>query len=496
MLVALTATAVTGVLATWMVWDGPTQFLDAGSYASAIDSLANGRGLTTQLGASFSAFSATDFLRRDGRIPFVDFPGGYPVVATAVAVATGAKRAMQIVSVVAAAAAVFIITIGPQRSRHGVLGALTRAITAVGLVFLPISRSITVGGLSEPLFIVLVLLIAKLTIDGEDRGLRAAVLLGAAAGLVRYVGLLAAVVPLSVLWRRRGRATALRWGGATLAIVLLNVVWASAQGTGHQFQFRAIGGRDMRTFVHSVGGWVRHSSGMFDLRFEAPPAWAVLLAVIWLLAVGMALAAILTGRPALPPELAVCGALAGLLALGVGVAMLTFDSLVSLDNRLMLPSGVLTVVGLVWWITARAVTVSAAAAGLVGAAAWALLAVGPWDIGRLRDPPPVTGLAAAVAGSEVALSNGADHVWWVTGVPAANLPAPVALLSGERIDVAAEMESVPCLLAAHRGVIVVFDAAFTDRTAVDLLPAMVDAGRLTSKRIGDVTVYRPTDASC
>jgi hypothetical protein len=52
------------------------------------------------------------------------------------------------------------------------------------------------------------------------------------------------------------------------------------------------------------------------------------------------------------------------------------------------------------------------------------------------------------------------------------------------------------LLAAHHGVIVVFDAAFTDRTAAALVPAMVDAGRLSSEEVGDVAVDRPTDVGC
>jgi hypothetical protein len=496
LVVAIAATVVTCVLATWMVWDGPTQFLDAGSYASAIDSLAHGHGLTTTLAPSFSAFSATDFLRRGGRIPFVDFPAGYPVVATAVALATGAKRAMQIVSVVASAAAVFVVAVGPRRSQRDLVGALAKAVAGVALVFLPISRAVAVGGLSEPVFIVLVLLIAKLTIDGDDRRLHAAVLLGAAAGMVRFVGVLAVVVPVSVVWRRHGAAAALRWGAAAVGIVALNVGWASAQGTGHRFQLRSIGAGDMRSFVHSVGGWAWHGSGSFDLRNAAPPAWAVLLAVAWVVAVGVALSAMIIGRPALPPELAVCGALAGLLGLGVVAAMLTFDSLVTLDNRLMLPSGVLTVVGLVWWLAARPLTAGGRLGCLVGAAAWGVLAVGPWDVVRLRDPPPTAGLAAAVAGNKVVLSNGADHVWWFTGAPTAYLPLSVDTLTGERVDVAAEMEAVPCLLAAHRGVIVVFDAAFTDPTALDLLPAMVDAGQLTSERIEDVDVYRPTGVGC
>jgi hypothetical protein len=496
LVVAVVATVVTAALATWMVWDGPIQFLDAGAYASAIDSLAHGHGLTTTLAPSFSAFPATDFVRRGGRIPFVDFPVGYPMVAAAVALATGAKRAMQVVSVVAGAAAVFVVTIGPRRSRRDLLGALIKAVTGVALAFLPMSRAVAVGGLSEPLFILLVVLVAKLTIDGDDRSLHAAVLLSGAAGMVRFVGVLAVVVPLGALWRRHGATVALRWGAAAVGIVALNVGWASTQGTGHRFGLRSIDSTDMRFLVHSIGGWAWHGSGTFDLRDAAPPAWAVLLAVVWILAVAVALAAILTGRPALPPELAVCGALAGLLALGVAAAMLTFDSLVTLDNRLMLPSGVLTVVGLAWWLAARPLTTGARIGCLAGAAVWALLAVGPWDVVRLRDPPPTAGLAAAVAGSEVVLSNGADHVWWFTGAPTAYLPQPVAPLTGERVDVAAELQPVPCLLAAHDGVIVVFDAAFNDRTAADLLPAMVDAGRLTSEWVGDVTVYRPTGAGC
>jgi hypothetical protein len=73
---------------------------------------------------------------------------------------------------------------------------------------------------------------------------------------------------------------------------------------------------------------------------------------------------------------------------------------------------------------------------------------------------------------------------------------PVEALTGEPVDVAAEVKAVPCLLTTQRGVIVVFDALFTDRTAVDLLPAMVEAGELTSERVGEVTVYRPTGAGC
>jgi hypothetical protein len=501
--VAATVTALAAVaLVIWIAWDGPVPWLDAGSYAAGIEAIADGRGITSHLAPSFSAFSGAEFVQHGGSIPFVDFPVGYPLVAAVPALVVGAKPAMLVVGTLAAAVLAAVVVLGPRRSPAQPMLLAARGVVALGLISLPISRSLFAAGLSEPLFLAVAVAAAKFTVDAmgaddeqPDR-LPLAMILAGIAGLVRFVGAVLVIVPLAVMWRRDGPRRALAWGAGALAPVVANVVWASAQGSGHHLGWRSIDSADTRFVVHSIGGWVAHDSGMFDLLNPPPPWWQVLLAAGWCALTVVALVVILTGRGRLSPALAVCGSMALLLALGVAAAMLMFDSLVTLDNRLMLPSGVLTIVGVLWWATRRAVPAWRPAAVLGAAALWALAAVGPWDVAGLHASPATAGLDEAVGGTPLVLTNDADQVWWHTATPAAYLPAPIDLLTGRRIDVAAEMAGLPCLLAQQDGAIVVVRSVFTDPTAPTLLPEMVARGELSSEVIGDVILYRPTGLGC
>src|SRR6187455_1567574 len=84
------------VVAVVQLRHGVLQLLDTGSYVSGARALRAGHPFTTTLAPSFSNFSLLDVLDRGGRLPFVDFPIGYPLVAGPVALVTGAKGSLAV----------------------------------------------------------------------------------------------------------------------------------------------------------------------------------------------------------------------------------------------------------------------------------------------------------------------------------------------------------------------------------------------------------------
>ncbi len=505
-LIAVCLAVLAALISVWLHWHGPVQFLDAGSYAAAIDALAGGDGVRTALAPSFSNFTALEFVERDGRIPFVDFPLGFPAAALVPALIFGARRAMIIVAVVSIAALVATIIIGPRPLGRASVGhrmpmtaTIGRAMLAVGVVALPMFQAVTRAGLSEPLFCTLLVASLKLSIDGhrsEDssRGIAAIVLAGL-AGAVRFVGVPVVIIPAIVAWRTVGTRATAKWTALAVAPALLNVLWASSVGSGHVAGLREITRTDLRFFVHSIAGWVDHRHGTFDLLLAGdrrPPVAAIALAFAWCLGCAVALWALVRGRLNSCAPVVIAMAMAGVLTAGLFAGMLGFDSLVSPDNRLMLPAGVLTLVGIGWWMTER--VEPPVMLGVVGL--WLVLAAAPWTLSRTQTSAASSDLAAAVGQAELVLSDDADSVWWHTGASAAYLPLPTKQLSGEAIDQRGELATLICPLAANNGVIVVVGGAFADRNIATLLDELVAVGQLERSSFGSISRYRPVPQGC
>lgn len=482
-----------------LVRNGPVQFLDAGSYAAGIDAISHGRGLTTALAPSFSNFSVIDFATRRGSIPFVDFPLGYPLLAALPAVAFGARHAMVVVAVLSSAALVALVTLGPRPTRGSANAgtALNRALLGGGLVCLPMFQAVTRAGLSEPLFCLLLVGMLKMLLDSEQHPQRAkwALLAAGLAGAVRFVGLPVVALPALLMWRQQGWRRALPWTIASLTPATVNVLWAGAVGSGHVAGWRDISRTDIRFLVHSITGWVYHPYGVFDLLLAGtgrPPIWAY--AVVLAVAAGVAVAAVsvVLGRRWLPRPIELALVVSGILTVGLLGGMLLFDSLVAPDNRLMLPSGVITIVGIGWWATERFVV----PANTVAIVSWVVLAVAPWKLGVTPPSARDALLIQAVGQARTVISDNADSVWWQTGVPAAYLPMPTRLLTGAAVDQQSEIDALPCLLAKQQGAIVLVGGPFVDSSAETLLAELVKNGALIHDAFGTVQRFTPTGAGC
>ncbi len=500
-LAAATLATAAGLLVAVLSRHGPSRFLDSGSYAAAIDALVHGHGLSSSLAPSFSHFSALDFVERGGRVPFVDFPAGYPVLALPLAWVIGTRSAMMVIAVLSVAVIAWMVT-AHQRRRSPWYWIAASGV-AFGLVLQPALLQMTRSGLSEPLFCALIVASTVVTLrtstdaDGPDR-LSVAVLLAGAASLVRFVGAAAIVVPAVLLIRRRGIRRSRHWIAGSVVLPVINVLWASAVGGGHQLALREITSLDMRVTVHAVTGWFVNRFATYTSMFrdEWPPVWGVVLGCLWLVVVLAAVISLLAGRQWLPRALEVPFAMAGMLTIGLFGGMLWFDSLVTADVRLMLPAGVLTLLGLFWW----AVEALDERVVVAMVALWLVVAIAPWRIHAQSAPSSSPELRELVAGARLVVSDSADAVWWETGVPSAYLPLPTRLLTGEIVDQRAELAALPCLLAEHDGIVLLTGGAFADTSLRTSLEALAVDGLLLESRhrtaSGEVLRFVPTANSC
>jgi hypothetical protein len=176
--------------------------------------------------------------------------------------------------------------------------------------------------------------------------------------------------------------------------------------------------------------------------------------------------------------------------------MMGFDALVIADNRLMLPSGILTLVALAWAVppTRRAVASAAVLTVL-----WIVTAVDPSALAErfsdeVGDKP--YSLAAIETGASVLISNDADGVHWDTGIPSAYAPTPVKMLTGEAVDVEPIYAALPCALLDADGAVVLSDRAMFFAADLTLLDREVDDGRLIRTDRDGSIVYEPTDSAC
>ena len=143
--VAALAALVVGII---QFRHGIVHLLDTVSYWSGAQAVADGHPFTSRLAPSFSNFDAIEFVQRGGRVPFVDFPLGYPLSAGIIGAVIGVRRAMQLICVLSLAAIAAAAVAGTDTKRGRTIGA---AIFGTLVVMLPITRNVTQGALSEPL---------------------------------------------------------------------------------------------------------------------------------------------------------------------------------------------------------------------------------------------------------------------------------------------------------------------------------------------------------
>jgi len=483
------------VLLAALTLDGPTRFLDSASYAAAVDAISNGRGLSVGLVPSFSDFTAVEFLRRGANIPFVDFPVGHPLVASPIALVVGAPTALLVLCLGCSAASAALIVRGPSGRRASHPTHAIRLLVALGLLLLPIHLDVIGAGLSESLFLVLLLAAAVNATSDDPRRWRIAVVLAGLAGAVRFVGLPVVAVPALLLYRREGARRTAPWVAIAVLPTVVDAAWAAAVGGGHRPGWRGLADDDLRFTLHSIAGWVWQGRGDFTKLFgntSWPPLWSVPVALAWLVAGAWAVGRLLRGPEQGDRSLTVPLSMALVLTLSLFVGMAFFDALVVPDNRLMLPAGVLTIVGLLWWAGER----FDARPVLTVTLAWIVAAVAPWSVRPLQAVPSSSDLVAAVGDARVVVSDDADAVWWETGAAAAYLPLPTRTLTGERVDQVAEFLPIPCLLAERQGVIVVTGGAFGDRSLQPELDRLTEEGVLDRTEFGAVVRYAPTAVGC
>jgi hypothetical protein len=517
-IVAGAVAALAGAFAAVQLRHGVVPMLDTASYWSGIEATSQGHPFTTTLAPSFSNFDVLQVLQRNGRLPFVDFPVGYPLLAGLVALIAGARGAMVLTIVTAVGLMVFVAVAGPRTRPVAARALAVRAVIALGVVALPVFRLTTQGALSEPLFCAAAVCLICALIEYHDGG-RSWVLpalLISACGLLRFVG--AALVVLLVLEMVRRRES-IRLIAAAVVVAVVptasNIVWASAAGGGHTAGWRGLDRRDLNTVARSIGGWFDSTLG--DLRqtyFAADrslPWWVPVVVAAWLGLVALAAWSLAAGsiareaadrplpvvRRSLPTEVTIGLSAAGVLVAALVAGMAGFDALVIADNRLMLPIGALTATAIGWSLRPA----STATLGLTVAAAlvWIAVATAPtaWTE-SFSTPGPRALVDPAVLPNgrpvRVVLTNDADTIHWASGLPTAYMPTATNSLTGEAVDAARIYDALPCALAQHDGLVIISAASLFGPGDLEALQRLVDEGRLIPlpSRLGEAYVAAPS----
>jgi len=474
------ALAVVGaiVVATVQLRSGIVHLLDTVTYWSGARAVADGHPFTTNLAPSFSNFDAIEFLERGGRLPFVDFPIGFPLLAGIPGALIGVRWAMGLVGR-------RILTI----------------FFAVALIALPTTRLVTQGTLSEPVFtaavFALVIALADYREGGRWHWVAGFTVL---ASLLRFIG-----APLAILggwerYRRTGeRRNSLLWTIGLAAPAAANIAIASLAGGGHNAGWRGLQRVDVDVFVRSVGGWFDHRQG--DIRrtyftTEGPQWWSWIVTIAWVALLVVAITQLIRRRSFLTPTAHFALAAAAVVSAGLILGLMGFDALVIPDNRLMLPAGLLTLAALYWSAPRRGRAFGGVAAVVV---LWIVVAAQPSSIGESfsddSDRKAFSEVAAS-SGARIIITNDADAVHWDTGLPAAYAPTARKALTGELVDVDDLYRRLPCALLRNDGIVVLSDQITFSSVEYDLLDLAVVEGALVKEVSPGVILYRPTAAAC
>lgn len=359
------------------------------------------------------------------------------------------------------------------------------------------------------------------------------------AGFTRFVGPTVAVVVALLLVRRGVSWRRASWWFLATGLVPTAVTALASRGT-RTWSFHSRSTEDIFFLARGVGGWF--DAGMGDqtstlLRASFRPSpmdWSIALVAItgavvvmwiWIREILKGTTRIKSSRPKAgtgpamgrTPSPAVI--LATALALVVVPSMFFLDAILKLENRIMMPSGILMICAAGWWLADKA----SAPLAVGGVCLWAVVATQPWNWLERPDPSRPTALTDAVDelgdryGVEYVLTNQADLVWWHTGVPARYLPSGYHNRSDRTYDPRPIMAALPCALARNDGAIVVDmnvglpepvitgddvlsrgDASVDDVISLeDRLSLDVAAGRYDRVEIAPgIVSYRPTGLGC
>jgi len=500
------ALAVVGaiVVATVQLRSGIVHLLDTVTYWSGARAVADGHPFTTNLAPSFSNFDAIEFLERGGRLPFVDFPIGFPLLAGIPGALIGVRWAMGLVVVLSLAMVALCVVLGDRRPAMTNRVDGRRILTiffAVALIALPTTRLVTQGTLSEPVFtaavFALVIALADYREGGRWRWVAGFTVL---ASLLRFIG-----APLAILggwerYRRTGeRRNSLLWTIGLAAPAAANIAIASLAGGGHNAGWRGLQRVDVDVFVRSVGGWFDHRQG--DIRrtyftTEGPQWWSWIVTIAWVALLVVAITQLIRRRSFLTPTAHFALAAAAVVSAGLILGLMGFDALVIPDNRLMLPAGLLTLAALYWSAPRRGRAFGGVAAVVV---LWIVVAAQPSSIGESfsddSDRKAFSEVAAS-SGARIIITNDADAVHWDTGLPAAYAPTARKALTGELVDVDDLYRRLPCALLRNDGIVVLSDQITFSSVEYDLLDLAVVEGALVKEVSPGVILYRPTAAAC
>lgn len=492
------------VVAVVQLRSGIVPLLDTVTYWSGAQSVADGHPFTTRLVPSFSNFDAVEFLNRGGRLPFVDFPIGYPLLAGIPGALIGVRHAMGAIIVSALAVVAVCVVLGDSHlppSRRAVARPALVGVFAIMLVALPTTRLVTQGTLSEPIFtaavFALVISLARYRAGGRWGWV---VFFTIAASLLRFIG-----APLALLggWeyfhRTRDKRKALAWTIGLTLPAATNILMSSLAGGGHNAGWRGLQRVDVDVFVRSVGGWFDHDQGDIRRTYftnEGPQWWSWIVTVAWIALLVVAVVRLIRRRSFLTPTAHFALAAAAIISAGLVAGLVGFDALVSPDNRLMLPAGLLTLAALVWsWPQGGRWTLGLTAILMM----WSIAAVNPTTIGeRFSDDSSRLAFSdvAAESGARIVISNDADAVHWDTGLSAAYAPTALKALTGEVVDVEILYEQLPCALHINEGIVVLSDLITFSSVDFELLDLRVAEGKLEKEERPKVIVYRPTADAC
>ncbi|MFM8857101.1 MAG: hypothetical protein ACKOI2_07830 [Actinomycetota bacterium] len=509
---AITITFCAMAIALFRSRSGLALIGDSGSYLAGASGISQGRLFDTPLVPSFSELPLVDTVRNSGWSPYADFGIGLPLVIALVHLVLPMNAAAVAVNVASIGLIALGFVIGPwSPRRHGELW--MRSVIAIAVSCWPIVSFTATGVLSEPLFCAALLWLAILLSRLDVGRTVSLVVLGALTvviGTLRFVGpIVAIIVAILLLQRRVVPRRVAAWTAITVLGPLV-ATWLAAGNTNTRvLAMHGLDSSDVFFTARGVGGWFEATLGdqtstLFRSNFDPTIFdWAITIAAVaGAVAVLVRWATSIRQRSAPPLEPA--RVLAVGLALAVVPSMVFIDAVLKLENRILMPTGLLVISATGWWIAERsqsAISPRMNTSRLVSwsfVGLWIIVATHPWQ--WLDRPPaaqstPLTETVRSLNPSYV-VTNRADLVWWTTHIPARYLPDGYHDLSDRTFDTRPIMQSLPCELERTGGVIVIEDGGTIGAVADQLQVDTANGSYTKSTRPDGIVVYTPTGLDC